>query len=146
MALEQLLTNPIFWSIVIAGGVSQLLKILIIVIKHEQPFHPADLLVTGGMPSTHTALVVALVVIEYLISGFSNLFFVTFVFAIIIIRDSLGVRRTAGEEGQVLNEIIKKSKLKLPQLHYSLGHTPAQVLVGAVIGLLAAVTSYVFFV
>jgi len=142
MVFATLLNSPVFWSILLAGAASQGLKILLLVFKHRQKFHPADIVVTGGMPSTHTALVVALVLIEYLTQGFSNLFFVTFVVAVIVIRDSLGVRRTAGEEGQTLNEIIRKAKLKIPSLHYSLGHTGPQVAMGAIIGLLSALVAF----
>lgn len=144
MVLSLLAENQIFWSIFLALVLAQGLKIFLLITRHRQRFHPADLFVTGGMPSSHTALVTSLVLIEYLTQGFSNLFFVTFVFAVIVIRDALGVRRTAGEEGHMLNEIIRRTKLHLPALHYSLGHTPTQVVAGAVIGLLSAVIAYLF--
>jgi hypothetical protein len=142
MVLETLLHNKVFWSIVLAGAIAQGLKMALIYAKHG--LHPADVVVTGGMPSAHTALVCALVLIEYLTSGFSNLFFVTVVLAVIVIRDALGVRRTAGEEGQIIAKLVKKAKLHITDFHYSLGHTPSQVIVGAIIGFLSAGIAYYF--
>jgi len=66
------------------------------------------------------------------------------VIALIVLRDALGVRRTAGEEGKMINKLLKKVHLKLPKLHYSLGHTPLQVVVGVGIGIVSALISYNF--
>ena len=60
------------------------------------------------------------------------------VLAVVVIRDSLGVRRTAGEEGKTINRIIRLAHVRTPPVHYSLGHTPTEVAVGMVIGALAA--------
>ena len=141
MAFDLFASN-VFWTIVIAAVVAQGSKILIMMFKYKEGFHPVDLVITGGMPSQHSALVIALALIIYLNEGFSTLFFVSAVLAGVVIRDALGVRRTAGQEGKILNEIIKRTKLKLPRLHYSLGHTPAQVTVGFIIGLAAALISF----
>ncbi len=138
MVLDQLFQNAVFWSVLLAGALSQGTKILVLMLRHRQSFHPNDLVVTGGMPSTHSALVSALALITYLTEGFSALFFVTLVIAAIVLRDALGVRRSVGEEGKLLNQVIARSKLKLPRLHYSLGHTPMEVAVGVAIGLLSA--------
>ena len=144
MAFDLFASN-VFWAIVIAAVVAQGLKILIMVFKYKEGFHPVDLVITGGMPSQHTALVTSLTLIIYLNEGFSTLFFVAAVLAGVVIRDALGVRRTAGQEGQILNEVIKRTKLKLPRLHYSLGHTPKQVIVGFIIGLLSAAVPFIYF-
>jgi len=64
--------------------------------------------------------------------------------AVIVIRDALGVRRTAGEEGKLLNRVIKATKLKLPPVHYSLGHLPKEVACGVAIGLASAIVLYGF--
>lgn len=138
MVLEQLLQHKLFWSVLAAVVVAQGLKIALLILKRRQRFFLADLVVTGGMPSSHSALVSSLALSVYLGEGFSPLFFVAIVLALIVLRDALGVRRTAGEEGKLLNEVIKRSKLRLPRVHYSLGHTPAEVSVGVIIGLASA--------
>ena len=137
--LMELFANKVFLAILLGGVLSQGLKILLIIFKHKLSFHPKDLVVTGGMPSSHSALVTSLVVILYLEEGFTSLFFLSLVLALIVLRDAYGVRRTAGEEGHIINTIIEKTKLKIKELHYSLGHTPKQVMVGIIIGFFSGI-------
>ena len=93
------------------------------------------------MPSSHSAFVVSLATIIFIEEGASTTFAVSLVLAFIVLRDAFGVRRTVGDEGLILNKIVKKIKLKT-ETHFSMGHTPKQVLVGALIGLLVAVGVY----
>jgi len=132
-----MISNPVFWAVLFAGAIAQLVKISIFIVKHHQEFHLADLFVTGGMPSSHSALVVALVVSLFMTEGISNLFILSAVLAAITLRDAMGVRRTAGEEGRIIHQMIRKLKLKVPEYHYALGHKPEEVLAGSVIGALA---------
>lgn len=130
--------NNVFIAVLIAAVVSQLIKIHFLVIRQKQKLRFKDIFLTGGMPSSHSAVVTSLVVIIGLVEGFTPLFITSAVLAAIVFRDAMGVRRTAGEEGKTLNQIIKKSGLKIPEMHYSLGHTPKEVFVGIIIGLLSA--------
>jgi hypothetical protein len=137
--LTQLFTNKVFLSVVIAGVLSQLIKIIIYIVKYHQEFHWKDLFVTGGMPSTHSAFVCSLAVAVGIVQGASDMFILSLLIAVIVLRDAMGVRRTAGEEGKTINKIIKAEKLKIPQVHYSLGHKPIEVIVGSVIGIITAI-------
>lgn len=129
--------NKIILALLLGGLGAQLIKLLVILVRHKH-LHWKDLIVTGGMPSSHSAFVVSLATIIGLIEGFSTSFAVSLVLACIVIRDAFGVRRTVGEEGMVINQMMRK--LKMPQkTHFSLGHTPLQVLVGSLIGVAAAV-------
>ena len=128
---------PVLIAVVLAGVFSQGLKIVLLVALKRQQFTWKDLVVTGGMPSSHTAVVVALVVSLYLTEGLSNLFIICVVLAAIVIRDALGVRRTAGEEGKLLNKLLRHIHYNTKPIHYSLGHTPLEVVVGVVIGVLS---------
>ena len=141
--ITNLLLNNIFLSILIAGLVSQLLKISLLTFKQKQKFELNDLIVTGGMPSTHSAMVGSLATIIWLNQGFSSLFFVVLTFSLIILRDSMGVRRSVGEEGKVIERIIKYQKMKISKFHYSLGHNPSEVIVGLIIGFCAAIIGYI---
>jgi acid phosphatase family membrane protein YuiD len=95
--------------------------------------------VTGGMPSTHCATVTALFVSILQTEGWrSPTFVVAAVLAVIVIRDALGVRRTAGDEGRTINKIIRLAHVRTPPVHYSLGHTPSEVALGIAIGALVA--------
>ena len=136
------LLNKILLSVLIAGIVSQGLKILILILKHKQRFHWKDLILTGNMPSAHSALVSSLVLILFLEEGPSTSFVIAFVLAAIVIVDAFGVRRSVGDEGKLLNKIIKASKLHLRKLHYSLGHTPLEVTIGIIIGLASSLIVY----
>jgi len=140
--IANLLMNNIFLSILLAGVVSQLTKILIFKLKYKQKFHYKDLIVTGGMPSAHSALVGSLTTIIWLNEGFSTLFFAVLTFSLIVLRDAIGVRRSVGEEGKVIEKIIKYEKIKISKFHYALGHTPKQVAVGLIIGIASALVSY----
>ena len=140
-----LFANSIFLSILIAGAVSQILKIIIITIKHRQKFSFNDLIVTGGMPSTHSALVSSLAAIIFLEQGLSALFFVVLTFSLIVLRDSMGIRRSVGEEGKAIEKIAKYESIQIDRFRYALGHTPIEVAAGLVIGLVSAAFSYYMF-
>ena len=110
--LYDIFASPVFWAIMVAVIAAQGVKIVLLVFKQGQKFIWQDLFVTGSMPSAHAAIVVSLVVILLLTEGFSPLFFVSFVFAAIVIRDAVGVRRTVGEESKVLTNVITVLKTK----------------------------------
>jgi len=130
--------NPLFLTILFAGVGAQLIKIVIFLVKYRK-IHPLDLVATGGMPSSHSALMAGLTMIIYLREGLTTAFFIALSLALIVIVDAMGVRRTAGEEGLLLHQLIKKAKLRIKEPHYSLGHTPPQIIVGIVLGIVVAI-------
>jgi len=99
---------------------------------------------TGGMPSSHSAAVCALVTsIGILESITSTYFIISLVFAMVVLRDSVGVRRTAGLQARALNNLGKQSA-KLTGLEFHTvkeihGHTPLEVLAGSLLGILIAI-------
>lgn len=96
---------------------------------------------SGGMPSSHSAVVTCLATTVGLIEGFSSSQFALAVgFALVVMYDAAGVRRAAGRQARILNQLISSNKKfnnneKLKEL---LGHTPVEVAVGAVVGVLWA--------
>ena len=132
--IEWIASHKIFAAVMLAAIISQSTKIILNTLRDKKGISLADLVVTGGMPSTHAALVSSLFAVILLETGVSALTMISVVLFIIVITDSMGVRRTAGEEAKAVNEIIKIEKLKLPMMHYSLGHKPIEVLVGITIG------------
>jgi hypothetical protein len=124
---------PVLVAVMLASFISQGIKILRVLHKHQR-LGWGDLVSTGGMPSSHSAAMVALSTSVLLTEGVSNLFIACLVVTVIVIRDALGVRRTAGEEGTLLVTVIRKLRIKAPPLHYALGHTPEQVAMGVLIG------------
>ncbi len=134
--------NKVALAVLLAGFGAQLLKIIIYFFRHKAlSWH--DLVVSGGMPSSHSAFVVSLATIIFLQEGVSTAFVVSLVLAMIVIRDAFGVRRSVGEEGMVINQILKKIKLKT-KTHFAMGHTPLQVLVGLLFGLVISLVVYYF--
>lgn len=134
--------NTIILTILLAGFGAQLVKIILLWFRHKRlSWH--DLIVTGGMPSSHSAFVVSLATIIYLEEGTSTGFAISLVLAFIVLRDAFGVRRTVGEEGLVISQILKKLRIKT-EAHFSLGHTPLQVVVGAGIGFMISLAVHFF--
>ena len=134
--------NKIIMALLLAGFGTQVVKLIILFSKHKT-LSWRDLIVTGGMPSSHSAFVISLVTIIYLVEGTSTSFAISLVFAMVVIRDAFGVRRTAGEEGIVINQMMKKLKMK-KQTHFAIGHTPLQVTIGSIIGFVVSFSVYYF--
>ena len=130
--------NKIFLATLFAAVISQAAKIAIILIAKRQKFAVHDLIVTGGMPSSHSAMVAALSTITGLTEGFTPLFFVVLTFSLIVLRDAMGVRRSVGEEGKLIEKLFKRERIKIDKFHYSLGHTPVQVWAGLITGIVSA--------
>jgi acid phosphatase family membrane protein YuiD len=127
-------------SVATALAAAQGLKLLLIMLRHHSRLRWKDIVVTGGMPSTHCAIVTTLCLSILRTEGWQSTSFVlAAVLAIIVVRDALGVRRTAGDEGRTINKIIRLAHVKTPPVHYSLGHTPSEVGVGMVIGALVSI-------
>jgi len=105
---------------------------------------------TGGMPSSHASGVMGLSTAVGLINGFSSIeFAIAMGFALIVMYDAAGVRRAAGKQAACLNKIIMdvyKQELKEAggKLKELLGHTPLQVFVGAIFGIVYAYYIHLF--
>lgn len=129
-----------------AGLLAQLFKFFAkLLLQGKVDFR--TLVTTGGMPSSHTALVVGLTTGVGLTQGWTNpLFDVALVFSFIVMYDAAGVRRAAGRQAKVLNEIVgelqQDFKLSIPRLQELLGHTPREVLGGALLGILVAFVAF----
>ncbi|MBD3179073.1 MAG: divergent PAP2 family protein [Candidatus Latescibacteria bacterium] len=121
---------------------AQLFKPLVYFIQHRE-FKFLRVLDTGGMPSSHTALVTTLTVGVGVYQGVnSTLFGITLIFSLYFIFEATGLRQEVGKQAKVLNEIIDKvSKthhLDANELRELIGHTWAEVLGGFALGLLVA--------
>jgi acid phosphatase family membrane protein YuiD len=93
---------------------------------------------TGGMPSSHSALVSALATGIGRTQGWDTpQFAIATVFAFIVMYDAAGIRRAAGKQAKVLNQImVEVFEEEQDPLKELLGHTPAQVVAGSVLGVL----------
>lgn len=89
------------------------------------------LFASGGMPSSHSATVVALMTVVGFKDGFgSGLFGLSMLFAMIVMYDAAKVRRSSGDQGRALRELIKEQKSKVDMPYVTNGHLPLEVLFG----------------
>jgi acid phosphatase family membrane protein YuiD len=141
---ETLTANRPLVSALSAWLTAQVLKVVIFSVL-ERRLHWRKLLETGGLPSAHSALVAGLSLGVGLSDGFdSTLFAVASVFAVIVMYDAMNLRAEAGKHADLLNEllllsVIKEAYREREKLKELLGHTPFEVLAGALIGVLMAV-------
>jgi acid phosphatase family membrane protein YuiD len=143
-----LLRNPIFLSAFFSWLISQFVKGFIDLFK-KRPRTVKDLLFrffwsTGGMPSSHSAVVTSLVTsIGFVVGINSPLFIFSLYFAFLIVRDALGVRRAAGHQAIALNQIIeelfKKNQTKISMVKEIHGHKFTEVFMGILLGFFIAV-------
>lgn len=104
----------------------------------------SGLLLSGGMPSAHSATVVAMMAAIGLREGFdSATFALAALFAAIVMYDAVMVRFSSGEQGDAVNKLISEQKSKISKVKVAHGHTPLEALAGAVLG--AAVVVVVIF-
>jgi acid phosphatase family membrane protein YuiD len=140
--------NKILLTAIISSLTAQMLKLLV----HYIYYKKIDLRIvfsTGGMPSSHSASVISLSMAVGFEEGFkSNLFAICLFFSFIVMYDAAGIRRAAGKQAEILNKIIediyqgKKLLNEGEKLRELLGHTPLEVFVGAVWGIIVALIIY----
>jgi len=147
-AIKSLFLNPIFLSTISSLFIAQILKLVFQMIKNKtrKKLDAIETILwrTGGMPSSHSAVVCALATsIGIFESIESTYFIISLVFAMVVLRDSMGVRRAAGLQARALNNLGRQSA-KLTGLEFHTvkeiqGHTPLEVLVGAILGIVIAI-------
>ena len=118
----------------------QIFKVLWDLVK-EKKFNFKRILGAGGMPSSHSAVVTCLATMIGKSQGIdSPMFGLAVIFSCIVMYDAAGVRRAAGKQAKLLNKIVETPGLSGVQvterLQEVLGHTPIQVVVGAIIGII----------
>ncbi|MBD9158264.1 MAG: divergent PAP2 family protein [Clostridiales bacterium] len=119
----------------------QLFKLLYDLVTTKK-FNFRRIMGAGGMPSSHSAVVAGLATLVGKYEGVgSSIFAVAFITAFIVMYDACGVRRAAGKQAALLNKLVETPGLTGVQVSEKLvevlGHTPIQVIVGALIGVIA---------
>ncbi|MGB9767534.1 MULTISPECIES: divergent PAP2 family protein [Dictyoglomus] len=145
--IEDLLQNPVFIIPMMVAMITQGIKGLIRSIQ-EKKFLWRAFFEWGGMPSSHSALVVSLSLIIGIKEGFnSTIYILSMFFAGIVIADAIGVRLATEEQAKVINKIIQKEiknpELKEIYLKESIGHTPIEAITGGIIGLI--LTHFIYY-
>ncbi len=140
---RQLANNRIFVITISVWIIGQGIKMIINILRGKK-FNFRWFLGTGGMPSSHAAGVAALATSCGLEYGFqSGMFALAAVFAMVTMFDAQGVRRSTGEQAEILNRVIDDmywhKRVEMGRIRDFVGHTPMQVVVGSILGFALAV-------
>ena len=146
---EQLMQNRVLLSAGAGWFVAQLLKTMIHTF-FTKSFDPERLIGSGGMPSSHSATVCALATAASNVYGIGSFeFAISAIFAFIVMYDAMGVRLEIGKQAKIINDLVtafkslegaaQAKKLTPDKLKEFVGHTPIQVLVGAILGILIGI-------
>ena len=128
--VNEFLNNQLLMSGIIGWLVAQFLK-TVIDIALNQSFNPERLVGSGGMPSSHSSTMCALTTAAFM--------------AMVVMYDAIGVRQETGKQAKLLNSLVFENVLKLDavllqkKLKEYVGHTPLQVVAGAVLGIAIAI-------
>ena len=146
-----MLGNQILVSAVMGWVDAQFLKTLIDFLLNKS-FNAERLVGSGGMPSSHSATVCGMTTAAMLRYGVGSFeFAVSFVVSMVVMYDAIGVRRETGKQAKLLNSILMENPLKLnaevlqEKLKEYVGHTPLQVMAGAILGILLALAMDPYF-
>ncbi|HHT17791.1 MAG TPA: divergent PAP2 family protein [Papillibacter sp.] len=139
--LEQILQNKFIINGIVAWAIAQVAKTILHAVIHKKIEWPR-LVGGGGMPSSHSATVTAIATTCAVLRGLDSFEFgVTVILALIVMHDAMNVRFETGKQAKVLNQVIDfaeslgRAITPEQKLKEFVGHTPAQVFVGGVLGI-----------
>lgn len=132
--------NKTLWVSVLSCFIAQFLKIF----TGEKRVEFSRLFISGGMPSSHSSFVSCMSVMIGLKHGFnSDIFAIAAVISCIIMYDASGVRQAVGKQATIINQLVEvlQNRKMTPEekLKELVGHTPKQVLLGALLGILVGI-------
>ena len=136
-----IVNNRVIQAAVLAWAIAQGLKVILTLIISRQ-FDSSRVFGSGGMPSSHSSLVCSMVTVIGFHEGFhSSIFALAFCFAGVVMYDAAGVRRSAGRNAAMINHLLdglagNGYAFDEERLKELVGHTPVQVVAGALLGVL----------
>ena len=142
--VSDIFLNKILQVAILSWFIAQAIKVIITLIK-DRRFDFTRMFGSGGMPSSHASFTVSLATAVGVETSFSSVeFALAAAFAMVVMYDATGVRRSAGEQAKILNKIVESMRYKEPsqagkKLKELLGHTPFEVFAGAVLGIIVAI-------
>ena len=137
--LQKVVTNKFLYVPLMVWFCIQVFKVITDLITTKK-FNFKRIMGAGGMPSSHSAVVTCLAAMVGKNQGLDTpIFAMSVIFALVVMYDAAGVRRAAGKQARLLNKIVETPGLSSVQVTEKLvevlGHTPLQVIVGAIIGI-----------
>lgn len=128
--------SPYVIAFASAWIIAHSIKFIISIINNKKINFLSQLFISGGMPSSHSATTMSLVTIIGLIDGVkSGIFALASLFSIIVMYDALKVRRSSGEQGVAIHQLIKNQKNNISLPRIAMGHKPLEVVIGALLGI-----------
>lgn len=143
--VRDILGNSVLWTAILGWFAAQVIKFILVLVTTKS-LDLRRLVGSGGMPSSHSSIVMALSVSVGLSEGFSSASFaICMIVSFVVMYDATGVRRAAGQHARILNELIKgkndfETNGKL--LKELLGHSPVEVFAGALLGIAVAIAVF----
>lgn len=140
-------SNEIILNSIIALLAAQLLKFVTVSYKEKKPIYRA-LISTGGMPSSHSALVTAMTASIYLYRGVDLYFAISLMVSLVVIHDSMGIRLEASKHAMILNKVTQKLEMDVDDINKGnplkepLGHFPIEVFFGVLLGISCALLGF----
>jgi hypothetical protein len=144
--LGQIIRNKIFMTTLAAWVIAQAVKVTIGIIRQKR-IDFRWFVGTGGMPSSHAAGASCLATAIGLEHGFNSVYFALAAsFMIVVTFDAQGVRRATGKQARILNKITEdiywRGRIDEVRLRELIGHTPIEVIVGILLGIIIAMVAY----
>ena len=139
--LSELINNNVLIAPLLSWAVAQLCKVILFLLK-KRKLELRYLVSSGGMPSSHSALVAGLATAVALVEGVGSVTFgISVVLAFIVMYDAATVRHSVGQQAVILNRVLKEIQERRPvkvlgrELKELIGHSPLEVLVGGFLGI-----------
>ena len=135
-----ILSNKILDLVFLSALTAQVYKCIVPIFKTGK-FDFTKIFATGGMPSSHSSSTVTLATSVALVNGIHSVeFAIATLFAVVTMQDATGVRQEAGKHAKILNRVLEERRRynaeEMHELKEFLGHTPLEVLMGAILGLI----------
>lgn len=149
--IKEVLGNFPAMMALLAWFTAQVIKMILTFVFCRDEFSFSLFFASGGMPSSHSSTVCALTTAIALTEGVGSVAFaIAIVLSFVVMYDARGVRRSAGEQAQKLNDIIEHLSGNDKDFEHDdpvkeiLGHTPLQVVIGAILGVAVPLIAYMF--
>jgi len=127
--------SPYLITVLLTWLFAHIIKYILSSIRDEKLSLRGYLFISGGMPSAHSAATAGMATIIGFKDGFgSGLFGLALLFAVIVMYDAMKVRRSSGEQGWAIRKLIKENKSKIALPRVANGHSPTEVALGALLG------------
>lgn len=139
----EVILSPYLLAAAAAWLIAHVIKYIVASIRSRNPRQFRQFYSSGSMPSAHSATVVALLVVIGLIEGLnSSVFALAALLSAIVMYDAMMVRRSSGEQGAALSELLKGLKSKVVPPRVAKGHTPIEVAAGAALGFIVGLAVF----